>query len=186
MQEIFLLRILLRRVTLITACIRRIRKVIFSVCSHLQGGGYPVPGLWVRGYPIPGLGRGYPPARSGRWGGGVPWVPPTTRTGWGTHPPSRQSSIASTCYAAGGMPLAFTQEDFLVLNVGTHNEAPDQVSSNNRFEYTVAPSHNGSDEVRDAWTMAHSARNYTVPVQLGGRFLGEGPDSFKGPDCSQR
>ena len=33
----------------------------------------------------------------------------------GVHPPPiRQSSIASTCYAAGGMPLAFTQEDFLV------------------------------------------------------------------------
>ena len=27
----------------------------------------------------------------------------------------RQSSIASSCYAAGGMPLGFTQEDFLVL-----------------------------------------------------------------------
>ena len=26
-----------------------------------------------------------------------------------------QSRIASTCYAAGGVPLAFTQEDFLVL-----------------------------------------------------------------------
>ena len=32
----------------------------------------------------------------------------------------------------------------------------------------------------------HSFRNYTVPVQLGGRYLGEGPDSYKGPDCSQR
>ena len=30
-------------------------------------------------------------------------------TGWGT-----PTSIAGTCYAAGGMPLAFTQEDFLV------------------------------------------------------------------------
>ena len=27
----------------------------------------------------------------------------------------RQSSIASSCYAAGGVPLAFTQEDFLVV-----------------------------------------------------------------------
>ena len=42
-------------------------------------------------------------------------VPPTL--GWGTHPPlTRQSSIARTCYAAGGMSLAFTQEDFLVIN----------------------------------------------------------------------
>ena len=71
------------------------------------------------------------PARSGWWGylgyppppqlglddGGTPphqdlaRVPP----GMGyPPPPTRQSSIASTCYAAGGMPLAFTQEDFLV------------------------------------------------------------------------
>ena len=58
-------------------------------------------------------------------------VPPLARTGWGTpsqnwmgyppliqdwmgYPPIRQSSIASTCYTAGGIPLAFTQEDFLV------------------------------------------------------------------------
>ena len=65
-------------------------------------------------------------------------VPPV-RTGWSTppsrldgvppqdwlgYPPSgldggipsvrRQRSRVSTCYAAGGMPLAFTQEDFLV------------------------------------------------------------------------
>ena len=42
--------------------------------------------------------------------GGVPHV-------WGVphlSPPISQSSIASTCYAAGGVPLAFTQEDFLV------------------------------------------------------------------------
>ena len=30
-------------------------------------------------------------------------------------PIRRQISIVNTCYAAGGMPLAFTQEDFLVL-----------------------------------------------------------------------
>ena len=48
--------------------------------------------------------------------GGYPGIPP--RPGLddrGTPPPIRQSSIASTCYAAGGVPLAFTQEDFLVL-----------------------------------------------------------------------
>ena len=31
--------------------------------------------------------------------------------------PIRQNSIASTCYPAGGMPLAFMQEDFLVLSI---------------------------------------------------------------------
>ena len=52
---------------------------------------------------------GYPPTRSGWWG-----YPPT-RTGWVTPSPIRQSSKATTCYVAGGVPLAFTQEDFLVL-----------------------------------------------------------------------
>ena len=47
---------------------------------------------------------GYPPIMTG-WG-----IPPTM-AGWGNPPPIRQS-IASTCYAAGGMPLA---EDFLVF-----------------------------------------------------------------------
>ena len=65
-------------------------KVIFSVCSHLRGGGgYPIPGLWiggdtpsqvgvgdtmsqvwVEGYPIPGLGGGVYPV-PGLWVGGV-------------------------------------------------------------------------------------------------------------------
>ena len=64
---------------------------IFSL-STLWGGG--VQG----GYPVSGPG-GYPIS-----GGGVPAVAP---------PPG----IASTCYyyAAGGMPVAFTQEDFLVF-----------------------------------------------------------------------
>ena len=47
-------------------------------------------------------GRGYPPSPSD-------WmrVPPTPG----------DSSTASTCYKAGGMPLAFTQEDFLVYYI---------------------------------------------------------------------
>ena len=75
----------------------------------LDGGGYPgypparsgwcwVPQVWMVGVPPwPGLdGGGYP---------GYPHIPPTIR----------QNSIVSTCYPAGGMPLAFTQEDFLVV-----------------------------------------------------------------------
>ena len=92
------------------------------------GGGYPIPGLKGWGYP------GYPPGQVWMEGGtpsqvwGVLWVPssqvwmvggypgyPLVRSGWGTPPPIRQSSIASTCYTAGGMPVAFTQEDFLVV-----------------------------------------------------------------------
>ena len=68
----------------------------------LERWGTPLPGLdggVVPGVPPwPGLDGGGTPASSGWWG--VPQVPPPTR-------------IASTCYAAGGMPLAFTQEEFL-------------------------------------------------------------------------
>ena len=106
-------------------------KVIFSVCSHLQGGGgtpsqvwtgrYPIPGLDgvaphpADGYPISGPDRGYAiPGPDG--GGGLP--PSKIRM---VYPPPlpirRQISITSTCYAAGSMPLAFTQEDFLALNI---------------------------------------------------------------------
>ena len=94
------------------------REVIFSVCPHLRGmgGGYPISGLGGGGYPISGLGRGYPIPGPG--GGG-----PHPRSGGVPHPMSGGGTlgtpprIASTCYsyAAGGMPLAFTQEDFLVL-----------------------------------------------------------------------
>ena len=54
------------------------------------------------------------------------WGTPPSMTGWGTplppiqdwmgcpRPTRRQSSITSTCYVAGSMPLVFTQEDFLV------------------------------------------------------------------------
>ena len=103
--------------------------------------GYPIPGLGG-GLPHPRSGWGYPGyhlARSGWWGypgyppgqvwmGGVTplgqvWMvgatqdtpPPPGLDGVTPPPPIRQSSIASTCYAADGMPLAFTQEDFLVL-----------------------------------------------------------------------
>ena len=57
-------------------------------------------------------------------GGGYPGYPPRPGLdgGWGTPPtptPIRQSSLASTCYPAGGMRLAFTQEDFLISHVLT-------------------------------------------------------------------
>ena len=113
------------------------------VCQSTYGGGTPVRSGWG-GHPIPGLAGGGTPSqvwlggvphpRSG-WG-----YPPTTRSGWGTPPdlglgtpqdlglgtppdmglgtpppPGPGTGIASTCYAAGGMPLAFTQEDFLII-----------------------------------------------------------------------
>ena len=101
------------------------------------GGGLPWTGLDGGGVLWPGLdgGRGTP-ARTGWWvvpqlglDGGVVPQPcldggvgeggtqgTPTRSGWWGGTPIRQSSIASTCYPADSMPLAFTQEDFLVLH----------------------------------------------------------------------
>ena len=53
------------------------------------GMGIPSIQTWKGGIPHPDLGRGTP----------------------------NQNSIACTCYAAGGMPSAFMQEDFLVYFV---------------------------------------------------------------------
>ena len=64
----------------------------------------------------PGGGGGYLPWTGGR-GGYLPWMWGVgTPSRWmGVPLPERQSSTANTTYAAGGMPLALTQEDFLVL-----------------------------------------------------------------------
>ena len=72
---------------------------IFSL-STLAGRGVPRPRSMGGGYPIPGT--------QGTSHHHQDWM------GY-PHPPIRQSSITSTCYVAGGVPLAFTQEDFLVL-----------------------------------------------------------------------
>ena len=106
--------------------------------STIWGGGYPVLGLWVggRGVPHPRSGWGVPRPMSvggggypipGLCGGGRVPCPRSVVGGypipgldgggtWGT--PPNQDWI---CYAAGGMPLAFTQEDFLVLELFTQN-----------------------------------------------------------------
>ena len=81
---------------------------------------YPPDQVWM-GYPpnlvwmVEGT-QGTPPTRSG-------WSTPPTWSGWWGYPGYpldqvwiRQSSIASTCYAAGSVPLAFTQEDLLVTH----------------------------------------------------------------------
>ena len=74
--------------------------------------GWDTPQTWDGVPPQPGM--GYP--HEGLAGvlphPGMGYSP---RPGMGSPPPpTRQSSIASTCYTAGGMPLAFMQEDFLV------------------------------------------------------------------------
>ena len=79
--------------------------------SQVKGG---TPSQVRGGYPISGLG-GTP---SQVWGRGTP-----SQVWGGTHstPPPE---LASTCYgyAAGGMPLAFTQEDCLVIHIGSEQE----------------------------------------------------------------
>ena len=78
-------------------------------------GGTPVTGLSNWFPPIMGWGNSLP--RSGtrgrgtlvRSGWGYPWVPPCPGMDYPPIP------VLSTWYAAVGMPLAFTQEDFLVL-----------------------------------------------------------------------
>ena len=91
---------------------------------QVQTGGTP---SQVQMGGIPSYSWGYPHLRSG-WGGGTHpadrgyphprsvWmgVPPSRLDGVPPPPVRRQISIASTCYAAGGVPLVFTQEDFLV------------------------------------------------------------------------
>ena len=85
------------------------------------GGGYPPSQYWM-GYPQSGLDEGTPQIRTGceylpppHSGHDFMGYSPPSRPGMGYPSPiRRQSSKASTCYAVGRMPLAFTQEDFLV------------------------------------------------------------------------
>ena len=97
---------------------------------HWCGGGTP---SQVWGDPISGLGGtpskvwmggtlsqvwGVPHPRSGWWGGGGYLIPGLA---WGYPIPGldRRVPHPSERAAAGGMPLAFTQEDFLVTNDNT-------------------------------------------------------------------
>ena len=86
--------------------------ILPGVPPHPRLDGVPPIQYWM-GYPPSNIGwgtpspiqdwMGYPPTPHPDLGQGVAQVPP---------PPI---SKTSTCYAAGGVPLAFTQEDFLVL-----------------------------------------------------------------------
>ena len=76
--------------------------------------GTPIPGQDRGSTPIPDQEGGLLHPRSG-WG--VPPPPPVqvrSQVRMGEGGTSNQNSTACTFYAAGGMPLAFTQEDFLV------------------------------------------------------------------------
>ena len=93
-------------------------KVLFSVCSHLGGGGGPgqmsiQPG-WVWG----GARSKVNPARGNQvkgqcsQGGSGP-----ASGGGGQVQPAGGDGVSILHPLAGGMPLAFTQEDFLVLTM---------------------------------------------------------------------
>ena len=102
--------------------------IIFSLSVHTSRGGVPTfPGGGGTYLPVGGdtyLPRsgqgGYLPSR---WGAGGTYPHqsryPPTHVGTPPHqgrypPPPHWNSMACACYAVGGMPLAFTQEDFLV------------------------------------------------------------------------
>ena len=69
------------------------------------GGGYP--SQVSIGYPIPHWDwMGVSPVRT-RWG--------YPHRDWMGGTPRKQNSRVSTCYATGGMPLVFKQEDFLAF-----------------------------------------------------------------------
>ena len=79
-----------------------------------------VPQSWLWRYPSPSGGvpqpqqGGYPSPSQKR----VPQDRGTpARTGQGYPPPRRQNSTASTCYAAGGMPLRSHMRTFLFFGV---------------------------------------------------------------------
>ena len=87
--------------------------------SKIKTGGTPhIPPVqdWM-GYPHP-RDDGVPPIQD--WMGyphpSLDEVSPPIQEGMGYLPPPSPINKASTCYAAGGVPLAFTQEDFLVEN----------------------------------------------------------------------
>ena len=77
--------------------------------SQVQAGGYPNGGVPHLRYPPIGPGRGVP-----QLGGTPPRVPPPVDLCRGL-PQRGGTPPSSTWYAAVGMPLAFTQEDFLVI-----------------------------------------------------------------------
>ena len=110
---------------------------------HSADGGYPHPKSGQGGYPgVPPIQdwMGYPclrldgyPSPIQDWMGypQTGWDTALSKTGWGTPSPSKTGwgtpppiSKASSCYSAGGVPLAFTQEDFLVIDNNSWEPTP--------------------------------------------------------------
>ena len=92
--------------------------------SGHDGGGVPHSRFGIPPIPVQVRTGGTPFPGQDREGA----LPLPLSVGWGTPPQSRSqvrrgggtsnwnwNSMACTCYAVGGMPLAFTQEDFLLF-----------------------------------------------------------------------
>ena len=138
MQTLACARTRLRRRLLPPAYVVRREGNSFTllVCPHLGGGGVPISHNALQHFPEchgADTGEGVPCQVQPGGGGTLPGgtlpdrVPPLlARSGWWGYPhrvPPRpgqdggggtQDNRRSTHYTAGGMPLAFTQEDFLV------------------------------------------------------------------------
>ena len=85
--------------------------ILGNVCLATGEGTY-------LGQGVPTLDGNYLPWTGGYlpWMGGTYIVWGNPLSGWMVVPHGRQSSTVSTCYAVGGMPLAFMQ-DFLAYDV---------------------------------------------------------------------
>ena len=101
-----------------TARIRRLTEGNVFTLSTIAGGGGTTIWLTRGGYPLP---RGLLPSQTG----GVGVLPSQV----GSTP--YRNSIACTCYAAGGVPLAFTQ-DFPDFNNFVYN---DPISPSDPFQF---------------------------------------------------
>ena len=121
--------------------------------SILPDIGYPHPSQWGYPHPRSGMGGGTPildldhrvPPSKVRTGGILGYSPPPTHPGQvpGQHgaTPNWNSTVC-TYYAAGGMSLAFTQEDFLVVTVFWKKPIKDYLTLSLGIRLTVILSQN--------------------------------------------
>ena len=104
----------------VIARIRRMGKVMFSLCPHLGGSGSKVnPAGGVRSKVNPGGGvrssrGGQVKGQSSRGGGGGGSGQRSIQPVGSGQRSIQPGGVSILCPLAGGMPLAFTQEDFLV------------------------------------------------------------------------
>ena len=146
---------------LITARIQRMGKVIVSVCLSVHTPRVPIPTLagggTYLGWRVPTLARGVPTS-AGRY---LPWPGEG-----GTH--LDQGSIGRTCYVAGGIPLAFTQENCLLENEfdtsWQRNCSPMESVSNNSQLKQHKPHQKWSNICKIGKTSLHFSLSYNWAI----------------------